>query len=110
MIEEILVDKKEIEVIEEEVEAAEELTIRVSDLWGRLQSVLGDAQVQRVVVKNHDGRILFELPLYLGIAGAVLLKSWTALGLIIGFLAEVTITVERRSPIQSQTGDDLQAD
>ena len=51
--------------------------------------------MRRVVIKNEEGQTLIEVPLTLGVVGAVLLPVWAAIGAIAALVTDCTIVVEK---------------
>ena len=51
--------------------------------------------VRRVVIKNEEGKTLIDVPLTLGVVGAVLLPVWAAIGAIAALVTDCTIVVEK---------------
>lgn len=84
---------------EEMVEAGRTFTERISVTGGELvqtvQSLLREATVRKITVQDKDGRTLIDIPLYAGIAGALILGSATVLALIAAWFAQVSILIER---------------
>jgi len=91
------------ETVEEAAEAAageaRTFTDRVSvtggDLVKTIQSLLREAAVRKITVQDKTGRTLVEIPLYAGMAGALILGYGTVLALIAAWFAEVSILIER---------------
>jgi hypothetical protein len=77
------------------------------DLIEKVKSLAGEAMVRRIAIQQ-DGRTLFELPLAVGLGGALLAPQLAALGAIAALITNCTITVEREDPTDSSgasTGD-----
>jgi hypothetical protein len=51
--------------------------------------------MRRIVLRNGEGRTLLDMPLAAGIAGAVLLPRWVAVGAVVALATDFTILVER---------------
>jgi hypothetical protein len=51
--------------------------------------------VRRIVIRNAKGVTLLEIPLVLGIAGAVFVPVWAAIGALAALVAKLTLVVER---------------
>ena len=87
------------EMADEAAEAGRTFTERVSVTGGELietvQSLLREATVRKITIQDKDGRNLLEIPLYAGIAGALVLGSATVLALIAAWFAQVSILIER---------------
>ena len=46
-------------------------------------------------VKGEEGKTLIQIPLTLGVVGAILLPVWAAIGAIAAVVTKATISVER---------------
>ena len=64
-------------------------------LVARVRELLHEGNVRRLIVKSEDGTILMELPLTIGVVGALLLPAWVALGAIAALAAHYRIGVEK---------------
>lgn len=60
-----------------------------------IRELIREGNVRRVVIKNDEGRTLIEFPVTIGVAGAVLMPVWAAVGAIAAIVADCTIEVER---------------
>lgn len=60
-----------------------------------IRELIHEGNVRHVVIKNSEGRTLIEFPVLIGVAGAVLLPVWAAVGAIAALVTECTIEVER---------------
>jgi hypothetical protein len=73
----------------------EEIRVTGGKLKTKLKELIREGNVRRVTVRNPQGRTLLDMPLNAGVAGAVLLPFWVAVGAIVALAKEFTITVER---------------
>lgn len=73
----------------------EEFTVAGEELVDTVRRLVHEAGVRRIVVKNQEKRILFEIPIVLGVAGIAFLPTYTALALAAALLTDCTIAVER---------------
>ncbi len=73
----------------------EEFTVAGEELVETVRKLVREAGVRRIVVKNEQKRVLFEIPMVLGIAGIAFLPVYASLALIAAIVADCTITVER---------------
>jgi hypothetical protein len=60
-----------------------------------VKELIHEGNVRHVVIKNDDGRTLIEFPVAIGVAGAVLLPVWAAVGAVAALVTKCTIEVER---------------
>ena len=64
-------------------------------LVSKVQEIIHEGNVRRVIIKNQDGMTVMEIPLTIGVASAVLMPVWVALGAIAALSAHYHITVEK---------------
>lgn len=79
----------------EEETRTEEHQVAGDRLVERIKELVRQGNIRRVIVKNDDGKTLMEIPLTIGVVGAVLLPVWVALGAIAALAAQYTIEVEK---------------
>jgi len=60
-----------------------------------IRELIHEGNVRHIVIKNDEGRTLIEFPVSIGVAGAVLLPVWAAIGAIAAIVTDCTIEVER---------------
>jgi hypothetical protein len=73
----------------------EELTIRGEELVATVKALVHEGNIRRITVKNREGKALIEVPLTLGVVGALFLPTLAALGALAALVGECTIVVER---------------
>jgi len=73
----------------------EEFTVNGEELLSRIKELIRKGNIRRVIIKNKEGRILMEIPLTLGVVGALLAPSLAAIGAIAALLTEATVVVEK---------------
>ena len=74
---------------------SEEFKVSGEDLLRKVKELINEGNVRRIVIKNKDGKQLVELPLTVGVVGAVLAPVLAAVGAIAALVTECTIVVER---------------
>ena len=75
----------------------EEFQINGEELLGKVKELVHEGTIRRVIIKNVDGRTMIEIPLAVGIAGAVLLPVFAAVGALAALAAKWTIAVVKES-------------
>ncbi|HUP17878.1 MAG TPA: DUF4342 domain-containing protein [Acidimicrobiia bacterium] len=80
----------------EECSAFEDMKVDGEELLAKVRDLIHEGNVRRVIIKNGEGTILIEIPLTLGVAGAVILPTLAAVGAIAAIVTDCSITVERR--------------
>jgi hypothetical protein len=81
----------------------EEFKVDGDKLISEIKRILHQGNVRRIIVKNDRGDTLIEVPLTIGVVGAILLPVWAALGAIAALAANFTIVVERVDETQKPT-------
>jgi len=76
----------------------EEIKVTGGKLKSKLKELIREGNVRRIVIKNAKGRTLLDVPLTAGVAGAVLLPFWVAVGSIAALASDYTIELERDEP------------
>ncbi len=76
----------------------EEIKVSGGKLKDRLKAILREGNVRRIVIRNAQGRTLLDMPLTAGVAGAVLIPFWLAVGSVVALAKDFTIVVERDNP------------
>jgi len=64
-------------------------------LLAKVREIIHQGNVRRIIIKNPDGLPVMELPLTVGVAGAVLLPIWVAVGAIAALAADYRLAVEK---------------
>ncbi|MEW5941339.1 MAG: DUF4342 domain-containing protein [Chloroflexota bacterium] len=73
----------------------EEFRVNGEQLVAKLKELLHEGNIRRVIIKDKDGRTLIEVPLTLGVVGAILVPVWAAIGAIAALVTEATIVIEK---------------
>lgn len=79
----------------------EEFKVDGDKLIAKIKEVLHEGNIRRIIVKNEKGETLIEIPLTIGVVGALLIPVWAALGAIAALAVNFTIVVEKVVPAQS---------
>ncbi len=79
---------------EEKVET-KEYRVPGDSLVSKIKELIHQGNVRRIIIKNDEGRVLIEIPLTVGVVGAVLLPVWAAIGAIAALAANLTVVVEK---------------
>jgi Domain of unknown function (DUF4342) len=73
----------------------EEFRVSGEQMVAKLKELLHEGNIRRVIIKDKDGRTLIEVPLTLGVVGALLIPVWAAIGAIAALVTEATIVIEK---------------
>jgi hypothetical protein len=86
-------------------EHMEQFKVSGSQLKSTLKKLIREGNVRRVILRNGQGRTLLDMPLSAGIAGAVLLPFWVAVGAVVALATDFTILVERDPDLPARKAD-----
>jgi hypothetical protein len=70
----------------------------VDKVIAKVEKLVHEGNVRRIIVKDARGFTLIEVPLTFGLIGAALLPVWAAIGAIAALAADFTIEIERKAP------------
>lgn len=76
-------------------EIKQEFKVSGEDLLKKVKEVIAQGNVRRIIIKNKEGKSIVELPLTVGVVGAILAPPLAAVGAIAALVTECTIVVER---------------
>ena len=79
----------------EEKVHTEEFHVTGDAVLGAVKQLVHEGNVRRIIIKNEEGHTLIEIPLTIGVVGAILLPVWAAIGTIGALAANLTIIVEK---------------
>ena len=78
-----------------ETKKTEEFKITGDQVLTKIKELLHEGNIRRITLKNEEGRTLIEIPLTLGVVGALLLPVWAAIGALAALATRCSILVER---------------
>ena len=84
----------------------EEFEVTGDAVIGKIKEVIHEGNVRRITIKNEEGKTLIEIPLTLGVVGALLLPVWAAIGAIAALAANLTLVIEKVEPASEQPQSD----
>lgn len=75
----------------------EEFKVNGEDLLKTVKRLIAEGNVRRLTIKDKNGKTIVEMPLTVGVVGAVLAAPLAAIGAIAALVTECTIAVEREA-------------
>lgn len=69
--------------------------VKGEELVARAKELIHQGNIRRLIVKDSKEHTILEIPLTVGVVGAVLLPVWTALGAIAALASHYTLVVEK---------------
>ncbi|MCU0610517.1 MAG: DUF4342 domain-containing protein [Candidatus Eisenbacteria bacterium] len=79
----------------EEKTRIEEFQLNGDMLVAKVKEVVHGGKIRRIVIKTDEGKTLVDIPLTMGVLGALLLPQLAALGAIAAMVGRCTLIVER---------------
>lgn len=80
----------------EEKFRTEEFRVNGEELLAKIKNLIKEGNIRRVIIKDKEEKILFEIPLTFGVVGALIAPQLAAIGAIAALLTEATVVVEKR--------------
>ena len=73
----------------------EEFKLSGEQVVGKVKELLHEGNIRRVIIKNEQGRALVDIPLTVGVVGALIAPQLAAIGAVAALLTNGTIVVEK---------------
>jgi len=75
----------------------EEFKVNGEELLAKIKQLIHEGNIRRIIIKNKEGKTIIEVPLTIGVVGAVLVPSLAAIGAVAALIGEATIVVEKET-------------
>jgi len=72
----------------------EELSVAGSQLLERIQELIQQGNIRRLIIKDQHGRILLEVPLTLGVVGSASVVIFAPFLAVVGAIAALVVRVD----------------
>ena len=73
----------------------EEFHVNGEQLLAKIKELIHAGNIRRIIIKNKEGKTVMEIPLTIGVVGAVLVPTLAAVGAIAALVSEATVVVEK---------------
>ncbi len=73
-----------------------EFKVSGEELLDKIKELIHEGNVRKIIIKNEKGETYLEIPITLGVIGAILAPVFAAIGALAALAANFTIEVERR--------------
>lgn len=73
----------------------EEIKAQGEQIVAKVKELVRQGNIRRVSIKNEEGKTIVDIPLTLGVVGALFLPQLAALGAIAALVTDCTIVVEK---------------
>jgi len=76
----------------------EEIEIAADKLVETVKKLLHEGNVQHIAIKDKEGKVVFEMPVTIGLVGLLVAPMIAAIGALAVYAADYTIVVTRTEP------------
>ncbi len=73
----------------------EEFRVEGEKLIAKIKELFHEGNIRRIIIKDKEGKTILEIPVTLGVVGALIAPQLAAIGAIAALLTEATIVVEK---------------
>ncbi|GAP43021.1 MULTISPECIES: DUF4342 domain-containing protein [Lentimicrobium] len=78
------------------METKSEFKVKGEELLSKIKELIHQGNVTRIIVKNEEGKIYLEIPVTVGVIGALVVPVLAAVGALAALAANFTIEVVRK--------------
>ena len=82
----------------EEKVRTEEFQVHGEEIVAKIKELVHEGNIRRISIRNEEGRTLVDIPLTIGVVGAILVPQLAAIGAIAALLTNATIIIEKVEP------------
>ena len=75
-----------------------EFKVKAEELLAKIKELIHEGNVRRIIIKNEQGVTYLEIPVTVGLIGALVAPIFAAIGALAALAANFTIEVERKAP------------
>jgi hypothetical protein len=73
----------------------EEFKLNGDEILNKIKELVHQGNIRRIILKGEDGKTFLEVPLTVGVVGALIAPVWAAIGAIAALVSKLTIVVEK---------------
>ncbi len=73
----------------------EEFRVNGGELLNKVKEIIHQGNVRRIILKDDKGKTFLEIPLTVGVVGAIIAPVLAAVGAIAALASDLTIVVEK---------------
>jgi len=74
----------------------EKIQVKGDELLKKIKELIHQGNIRKIIIKDSDGRTYLELPLNIGVVGAILIPAWAALGALAAIVSDFTIELIKK--------------
>ena len=73
----------------------EEFRLSGGEILNKVKEIIHECNARRIILKDENGKTFLEIPLTVGVVGAVIVPTLAAIGAIAALASNLTIVVEK---------------
>jgi hypothetical protein len=73
----------------------EEFRVSGGEILNKVKEIIHEGNVRRIIIKDEHGKTFMEIPLTVGVVGAIVAPVLAAVGAVAALASNLTIVVER---------------
>ncbi|HMA54169.1 MAG TPA: DUF4342 domain-containing protein [Acidobacteriota bacterium] len=73
----------------------EEFRLNGGEVLNKVKEIIHEGNVRRIILKDEHGKIFMEIPLTVGVVGAIVAPVLAAVGAVAALASNLTIVVEK---------------
>ncbi|MBU2490987.1 MAG: DUF4342 domain-containing protein [Bacteroidetes bacterium] len=78
-----------------------EFKVKGKELLKKIEELIHEGNIRRIIIKDDKGRTFIEIPVSIGVIGAVCAPIFAAVGALAGMAANFTIEVIKKEEHQN---------
>ena len=82
-------------MVEEGNEYTEDYELKGEEVLAKIKELVHEGNVRRIIITSDEGKRLIEIPLTVGVVGALFVPVWAAIGAIAAVVTKCTVEVIR---------------
>jgi len=86
----------------------EEFKVKGKELLQKVEELIKEGNARRIIIKDDKGRTYLEIPVTIGIIGAVCAPILAAVGALAGMAANFTLEVIKREESENENSSEDQ--
>jgi hypothetical protein len=87
--------KRRLSMAEEKKTRTEEFKLNGDEILNKLKELLHQGNIRRIILKDESGKTFMEIPLTVGVVGAIVIPVWAAIGAIAALVSKLTVVIEK---------------
>lgn len=80
-----------------------EFKVKGQDLIDKVEELIKEGNARRIIIKDEKGNTFIEIPVTIGVLGALFAPILTAVGALAGVAANFTVEVIRKDPAEESS-------